>query len=283
MEATSLAITIFSGLAGALGLVAFIDTLRIAIRRYRRHVDEDIHTDLRAQFIDLSRRQLFTLASALALFFYISAQFLLPTPLAIGFALLGLTAPKLMLRLIEKRRRQAVIAQLPEALQALACALRAGVNLNKGLEQLARRQPRPLSEEFALVLSRQRLGESLEASLEEMAERIQGEEIGLFKNAVSISHRVGGDLADTLERLSVTLRERAQMEARIQALTAMGRMQGRVMCVLPIAIAAVLYLQQPQMMQRLAYEPLGWAVIALASVMMLLAFISIRRIVAIDV
>ncbi len=283
MEATSFGIAVLSALGGALGLVAVANILSISIHRYRQHVDEDIHTDLRAQFIDLSSRQLFTLASTLALFFYIAAQFFLPAPLAIAFAFLGLMAPKLMLRLIEKRRRQAVINQLPEALQALANALRAGVNINKGLEQLARRQPPPLSEEFALVLSRQRLGESLEDSLEEMAERIRGEEIRLFKNAVSISHRVGGDLADTLDRLSVTLRERAQMEARIHALTAMGRMQGRVMCVLPIAIAGVLYLQQPQMMQRLFYEPLGWAAITLASVMMLLAFISIRRIVAIDV
>lgn len=283
MNATSLGITVLSGLTGALGFVALSDSLRIAIHRYRRHVDEDIHTDLRAQFIDLSTRQLFLLASALALFFYVLAQFFVPLPLALALALLGLMAPKWMLRLIEQHRREAVIAQLPEALQSLANALRAGVNLNKGLEQLARRQAPPLSQEFALVLSRQRLGESLEAALEEMTDRIRGEEMRLFKNAVSISHRVGGDLADTLDRLSMTLRERAQMEARIHALTAMGRMQGRVMCVLPVAIAAVLYLQQPQMMQRLFYEPLGWAVITLASVMMLLAFISIRRIVAIDV
>jgi tight adherence protein B len=83
--------------------------------------------------------------------------------------------------------------------------------------------------------------------------------------------------------LAATLRERAQVEERIMALTAMGRMQGRVMMVLPIAIGGMLYLQQPLIMVRLVTEPIGWAVIALAAGMMGVASVAIRRIVAIDV
>jgi tight adherence protein B len=100
---------------------------------------------------------------------------------------------------------------------------------------------------------------------------------------VVVSHQVGGDLAGTLDMLAATLRERAQVEERIMALTAMGRMQGRVMMVLPVAVGGMLYLQQPLIMVRLVTEPIGWAVIALAAGMMGVASVAIRRIVAIDV
>jgi tight adherence protein B len=73
------------------------------------------------------------------------------------------------------------------------------------------------------------------------------------------------------------------VEERVQALTAMGRMQGRVMTLLPFAIAAMLYLQQPALMSRLFTEPMGLAVVALAGIMMGLAAWSIRRIVSIDI
>jgi len=283
MTATSPNILILSGLTGIFGFIAVIDLLRVVIERYRQHVNQEIHTDLRAQFIELSPRQLLTFACGLALTLFSITLIFLPWPVAAGFALTGLLSPRFLLRLVEKRRRKDAIRQLPEALKALASALRAGTSLNKGLEQLARRQPPPLAQEFALVISKQQLGESLETALDDMAKRIGGEEITLFQNAVAISHRVGGDLADTLDRLSMTLRERAQMETRIQALTAMGRMQGRVMCILPVAITGVLYMQQPRMMERLFTEPIGLGVLVLAGVMMLLAIISIRRIVAIDV
>ena len=128
-----------------------------------------------------------------------------------------------------------------------------------------------------------RVGEALETVLAGFAGRIPAEETALFRNAVVISHQVGGDLAGILDTLSMTLRERAQVEERIDALTAMGRMQGRVMAVLPLAIGAMLYIQQPALMGRLFSEPLGWLVLGTVSIMMALALVSIRRIVAIDV
>ncbi len=266
-----------------LAFLSVASLLEAASLRYRHHVDDHVGVDLRAQFVRLNSRELFTLALGSGVAVVALSAVLLPLPIAMALGLLGLAAPRIALAIIRQRRRQAFIQQLPDALQGLAASLRAGTNLGKGLELISRRQPAPLGEEFSLMLSRQRLGESLESILNDLQARFPSEEVALFRSAVLIAHQVGGDLAYTLDMLANTLRERAQVEDRIVALTAMGRMQGRVMTLLPVAIGAMLYVQQPKIMGRLFTEPLGWGVLALAAVMMGVAMVSIRRIVAIDV
>ena len=271
------------GLAAVFAFGALAGGLTPALARYQRHLASTARGDLRAQFIDLAPRQLLQLALGLGIALSALTGLLLPWPLALASGLAGLALPRLSVVIIRRRRQRAVIAQLPDALQALAGSLRAGTNIGRAMELVSRRHAAPLSEEFGLMLSRQRLGEALETVLAGFAGRIPAEETALFRNAVVISHQVGGDLAGILDTLSMTLRERAQVEARIDALTAMGRMQGRVMAVLPLAIGAMLYIQQPALMGRLFSEPLGWLVLGTVSIMMALALVSIRRIVAIDV
>ncbi len=283
MDALSIGLIFFCALGGTLAFIGLSEALGLATARYRQHVDDQLRVDLHEQFIDLGPHQLLMIAAGLALCLGAVTLALFPWPFVIASATAGLATPRIAVRLIRQRRQQKIIQQMPDALQSLAGALRAGANLSKGFEMAARRQPSPIAQEFSLLLGRQRLGESLEEAITQFVTRVPGEESRLFQSAVIISHRVGGDLADTLERVGMTLRERAQMEGRIAAITAMGRMQGRVMCVLPIAIAAMLYVQQPEIMGRLFHEPLGWAVMTLAAVMMTIAVVSIRRIVAIDV
>ena len=267
----------------ALGWVGLTTSVRAAIQRYERHVSGEVEAGLHALFIDLSGQQLILIAVGLAGAIMLGVALVLPWPIALAAGLPGLLTPRLALRWIKNRRHRAFIEQLPDALQGLASSMRAGSNLGRGLELLSQQQAAPLGEEFALILRRQRLGEDLESGLNGLLARFPSEEVGLFRSAVVVSHQVGGDLAGTLDMLAATLRERAQVEERILALTAMGRMQGRVMMVLPIAIGGMLYVQQPLIMVRLVTEPIGWAVIALAAGMMGIASVAIRRIVAIDV
>lgn len=283
METLLLIALICVAASAAMGYLALAQGLSAASKRYHRYVNQEVRIDLRAQFIDLPPRQLLIIAGGLALTLFVTTILIFPVPFAIAAGFSGLAMPRLAVRLIKKHRCKKTIQQLPDALQSLAGALRAGTNLGKALELLALRQAPPISQEFSLVLSRQRFGETLDNGLAEFVRRVPSEETTLFRNAVVISHQVGGNLADTLERLSVTLRERSQMEARIKALTAMGRMQGRVMCILPLAIAGMLYLQQPEIMARLFTEPLGWGILLVVGIMMALAIISIKKIVTIDV
>jgi tight adherence protein B len=175
------------------------------------------------------------------------------------------------------------VYQLPDALLALSSALRAGSNLSKGLELLSTRQPPPLSQEFTIVLAEHRVGRQLSESLFDMRKRIDAPELDLMNTAINVSRRVGGNLADTLESLAKTLQEKAHIEGKIDALTAMGRAQGWVVGLLPIFIGFVLYQQQPDRMGLLFTQWYGWIVLGVIAVMMMIAAWMIRKIVTIDV
>jgi len=283
MTTAAILALIGSGLTASLAALAAVSGLGPALQQYRSHLRATARDDLRGQFIDLSARRLLQIAVGAGLVLAALTAWLLPWPFAVAAGLTGLGLPRFGVATIRERRRRAVIRQLPDGLQSLSSSLRAGTNIGRAMELVSRRQPPPLGQEFGLMLSRQRLGEELDTVLAGFAERVPAEETALFRNAIMISHRVGGDLAHTLDTLAATLRERAQVEERISALTAMGRMQGRVMLVLPFGIGGMLYVQQPAMMARLFTEPLGWAVIGIVAVAMVLATIWIRRVVAIDV
>ena len=195
----------------------------------------------------------------------------------------GLSSPRIVLSALRKRRVNRFVYQLPDALLALASALRAGSNLAKGLELLATRQPAPLSQEFTIVLAEYRIGRQLSDALLDLRARVNAPEIELMNTAVNVSRRVGGNLADTLESLAKTLHEKAHIEGKIDALTSMGRAQGWVVGLLPVFIGFVLYQQQPERMSLLFTEWYGWIVLAVVCAMMALAAWMIRKIVNIDV
>jgi tight adherence protein B len=188
-----------------------------------------------------------------------------------------------MVALYARRRTARFVYQLPDALLALASALRAGSNFAKGLELLASRQPAPLSQEFSIVLAEYRVGRHLDESLADLRKRMQTPELDLMNTALNVSRRVGGNLADTLESLARTLQEKAHIEGKIDALTSMGRAQGWVVGLLPVFVGLVLYRQQPERMSLLFTQWYGWIVLAVLAIMMLTAAWMIRKIVAIDV
>jgi tight adherence protein B len=172
---------------------------------------------------------------------------------------------------------------LPDALHALSAALRSGVSLPKGLEQLASWQPAPLSQEFGLVLSEYQIGRDLGDALDNMYGRIGGAELELMNGAIKISRAVGGNLADTLESLAVTLAEKLSVEGKIAALTAMGKLQGWVVSLVPLLVGVALYLLDPAQIEPLFTELHGWITLGIITVLMTLAVFMIRKIVNIDV
>lgn len=250
---------------------------------YRQRMLADVGQALESQFVEAPPLTLLLISIGFAAAMAIPAAVLLAPALAPIFALAGLATPRVVLAVVRKRRVHLFVRQMPDALQSMASSLRAGANLGKALELMATRQPPPLSEEFALLLARQRLGHDIGESLGDLRRRIPAGEVDLFNSAILISRRVGGNLADTLESLAATLREKAQVEGKINSLTAMGRMQGWVLCLLPVLVGGVLYLQQPERMSRLFTDWFGWLVLAIVAAMMTLAIWMIRRIVNIDV
>jgi tight adherence protein B len=268
-------------------VVGMVFLLLALIRRgakiYRSAFVTSVGAGLKQNFIVANPQALFSSSVFLTVVFgslgYIATG---PTGSAVA-TVVCVIAPGLAVRRLAARRTKRFIYQLPDALMALACALRAGSNLAKGLELLATRQPVPLSQEFMIVLAEYRVGCQLAKSLADMRRRIGAPELDLMNTAMNVSRRSGGNLAETLEALARTLQEKAHIEGKIDALTSMGRAQGWVVGLLPLFIGFVLYQQQPERMRLMFTQWYGWVVLAVVAAMMTMAAWMIRKIVRIDV
>jgi len=208
-------------------------------------------------------------------------------PIHFGFApLIALTLmfmPLLWLMLKRKKRLNKFGAQLPEALELISRALRAGHSLGSGLSLVAKEIPAPLGSEFGRVYEEQNFGIPLEEALEQMTERVPNLDLRFFVTAVNLQRQTGGDLAEILDKIGHLVRERFQIKGQIAALTGEGRLSGIVLLGLPPVLAVVMYRLNAEYVMKLFDDPLGNRMLAAAAVMQLLGALVIRKIVNIKV
>ena len=200
-----------------------------------------------------------------------------------GVLLIVLIGPSAIYRRLKLRRRRLIEQQLPDVAAAMASSLRSGLALAQAIELVARYQPAPSAEEFALVLREQRLGVPLDQAMQGFSARVQLADAEMLVATLAIARELGSGLAEALERYSQTVRRRLLLEQRIRALTAQGKLQGMIMGALPLLLGSVLWWMQPQEMSRALTEPIGWAAIAVVVVLEIVGFVLIRRIVGINV
>ena len=198
-------------------------------------------------------------------------------------AITAIVLPRIAFTVINKRRRLKLILQLPDVLLMLASSLRAGTSLQIALDLAIRETPAPLSQELGVVVREQRLGLAMEDALESLGARLRMEEVDLLVAAMTIARDVGGNLAETLDRLASTLRAKAIMEGKIRALTSQGKLQGIIVGLLPIFLMLVLTRMQHEAMMPLFNTWIGWGVLAIIGVLEVIGFLMIRKIVSIDV
>jgi tight adherence protein B len=141
----------------------------------------------------------------------------------------------------------------------------------------------PLAEEFDLLMREIRLGIDLDVAMRNIEKRIPIPDFMMVTAAITIAREVGGNLAEALESVARTLREKLQMEGKIRALTSQGRMQGIVMTCLPLLLMVVLRFIEPKAMAPLFSEPIGWATLGVIAAMEFLGYQSISKITRIDV
>ncbi|MVF12528.1 hypothetical protein FT643_10285 [Ketobacter sp. MCCC 1A13808] len=198
-------------------------------------------------------------------------------------AIVIFVTPSMVLKIMKKRRSDDFIEQLPDALSSISSSLRSGLNLVKSFQQVVKNQPQPLAQEFAQVLVEYRVGTDLNDSLDELAKRIDRQDIMLMNSAIKISRSVGGNLAETLDTLSKTLREKAKVEGKINALTSMGQAQGTLATFFPVFIGYVFYKIEPEAMSKLFTSYLGYIWLAIMCTMAVMAYFMIRKIVTVDI
>ena len=208
-------------------------------------------------------------------------------------ALIGLQLPKYYISYAAGKRMRAFDNQLSDTLNLWVNALRSGYSVLQGMEAIATELPPPVSREFERVVQEVRLGLGLEEALANMYRRVPSEDLDLIITAVNIQREVGGNLAEILDTISFTIRERVRIKGEIRTLTAQGRISGWVVGLLPLALAGVLYAINGEYMSQLwekdkpwvlePYLPCGWLVVGSGLFMMLMGILAIRKIVDIEV
>lgn len=202
---------------------------------------------------------------------------------AIGVLVLIILAPHFILKTLWQRRIKKIEQQLPDALLMMSGAMKSGASLSQAIDNVARDGEPPLSQEFSLYIRQRKLGVKVETAMDNMEQRIQLEDFSMLLAAVRISREVGGNLAETLDSLAETLRQKLTMEGKIASLTAQGRMQGIVMSLLPLILMGVLMKLEPKAMGMMFNTKLGLVVFGLVIAMQILGYLSIRKITNIDV
>lgn len=233
-------------------------------------------------FIDPTKLYLFNLlvlAASFVIGWFLFGNWL---PALILSVCLG-SSPKFIYNYLKKKRQQTLLKDLPDALLSIAGMMAAGTNLSLAMETMVAETDGPIGQEFGLFLQEVRVGVSYEQALDNLYLRNPVVEIQLVVSAMKISREIGGSLADILRRLSETLRKKMEMEGKIRALTAQGKMQGVVMALLPFVIAYALFHIEEEAMSKLWIHPIGWGVCGFAVIMVSLGYYFIRKIVNIDV
>ena len=265
-----------------LALLSFA-VLRRAFEQYQsRYVARSLR-DLSDMFLFLEPRQLVLLnVAAMALFAGLGLWAGGPLLGAVAAAL-GFFAPALGVRLYRARRLRRFEAQLTEALQQMANALRAGLAFHQAVEQVARDALPPLSQELGLYLKEVKLGVPADQALSAMAARVGSEDLELVAASTNLARQMGGNLAGMFETIAGTVRERFRLEGRIRALTSQGKLQGIIVAALPVFVAAFLDWYRPDLMQPLFQTAYGYALIGAIVLLETTGFVLIRRIVTIEV
>jgi tight adherence protein B len=212
-----------------------------------------------------------------------------PIALLIG-AFIGFLIPRFWLNRRKGGRLGAFNKQLPDTITLIANALRAGSSFLQAIELVVRESRPPISTEFSRVIREVNLGLPFEQALENMVRRVRSDDLELMATAISIQHQVGGNLAEILDSIAYTIRERVRIKGEIRTLTAQQRLSGYVVGFLPIALAGFLFVAAPGFMDpmfanppAIAGLPAGVIILFFGGFMMFIGFMLIRKIVDIEV
>ena len=274
------------GLFFSISFVVFLCLSRTAdtVDNYSRSLSSSTESNLRKLFLVADTRRLQVLYFGSFIVIPVLLLILNTSPLIIVFCIVLLfVAPRFVFTRLTRKRKTAISVALPDALAQISGAMRAGSTFGMALQSYVSEAEGPLAQEFSLLQREQRLGARLEDALENLGERVQSEEIDLLVSAALIANDVGGNLAEILQSLAETIRRKIEMEGKIEALTAQGRLQGHVVSALPFLILLPLVYFEPTATMPLFTSLLGWLFLAVIVGMDLIGSVLIQKIVSIDI
>lgn len=249
----------------------------------RRSFAERIATDLARADLKITVAEYLFFIGASVILGVAVGFFLFRDALAILGGVVGFFLPSLFVRQRQGQRLRTFNNQLGDAITLLANSLRSGYSLLQSMETISKELSPPMSDEFHRVVREIGLGLSNDQALDNLLRRINSDDLDLMVTAIKIQHEVGGNLAEILDNIGHTIRERVRIQGEIRVLTSMQRMSGYVITALPVFMGTFLFIVNRPYMQILFTDPCGLSMLLTAVVGVIAGFLIIRRVVAIEV
>jgi tight adherence protein B len=215
-----------------------------------------------------------------------SSQILMNIPgILIGGAV-GFFLPIIYLRRQQGRRLQKFDNQLADMLSLMVNGLRAGYSVMQAMEAVSRELPPPISDEFRRLVQEMQLGIDMATSLQNLTRRIPSKDLDLVVTALNVQREVGGNLAEIMDTISHTIRERVRVKGEIRVLTSQVMMSGRVLAIMPVGVIIIMYFINRQYMMRF-FNPetrmYGIPALIIGAVMIVLGYFFMTKIASIEV
>jgi tight adherence protein B len=245
---------------------------------------QQIALDLARADLKLTTSEYLVISALVALVIGLLATLISKYPLVgIIFGITSLYLPRWYVKGRESKRLAAFNAQLGDTVGIMANSLRSGYSLLQAMQLVAKETPPPMGQEFGRVVREVELGLSPERALDNLVRRIASDDLDLMVTAIKVQHEVGGNLSKILDTIGNTIRERVRIKGEIKVLTAQQSMAGYIISGLPLAIAGILFLLNPEYIMKL-FTP-GWYMCMpiCGGLGIVMGFIAIRKIVAIEV
>ncbi len=173
--------------------------------------------------------------------------------------------------------------QFPDCLEFISRSMRAGHAFSVALDMVHREFSEPLAGEFRRTFEEQNLGQPLDIVLKKLSHRVPSMDVQFFVSAVLLQKRTGGNLAELLDKLAHIIRERFKLRARIRAISAQGLMSGRILAAIPMAVAGLMFVVNPQYARFFVDDPVGHYLVGGAAGMLVVGYLIIKKIVIIEV
>lgn len=194
----------------------------------------------------------------------------------IGFAL-GYKIPDVFVNSSKRNRMKRLNNQLPEALNIISNGLRVGFSFNQAMNVAANELERPIKDEFNKILRDNSIGKTLDEALIAFSNRTDDEDVDMFITALLIQRKVGGNLAEVLDTIANTIRDRTRIRGEVKTLTAQGRLSAIVISVLPFGVAGFIFIANPSYIMELFKSTFGLIMVVLALVLQVLGIFIIVK------
>ncbi|HSI06144.1 MAG: type II secretion system F family protein [Myxococcota bacterium] len=264
-------------------MLVVVNVLSRALDQYAAEYVAKRVSDLSEMFFFVGREQLMLLTVALTAAAAIVGLLVAGPVLTVVLVVAGLASPTVLVRFYRARRIKLFDRQLVDALAGMASAFRAGMTLYQAMEEVARSAPAPLSQELALTVREIRVGTSTDDALENLANRVGSDDLRLVVTSINTARSFGGNMAEMLDTIAATIRERFRIEGRVRALTAQGRLQGVIIGLMPIFVWVAFDFIRPDLTRPMMSHWFGVAVVGLVISMEVIGALLIRRVVTIRV